>query len=502
MKKKPFDLYQDIKQKLIRRGIPPNEIAFIHDAKSPEARERIFNAVRAGQIRVLIGSTAKMGTGMNVQDKLIAMHHLDAPWRPADVEQRQGRILRQGNSFQEVFEFVYITTGSFDGYIWQVLETKARFIDQVMSGQVNSREIDDISKTALSMAEIKALASGDPEIMKMIAVENELTKLDSVRGSWLRNRQLMQMKLESHRQQEKGLEKRIALLRQAIQLRDQHQEKDFRLRVLDKEYQTRKEAGAALNRAFLQYGREGKLIGKYRGFPLQAQLLGSIHDPIEMNIRLQFGEGHSLRAKVGESGLATMQSVDAVLRGLEGAVQKLKSQSEQHGEDITAIESGLNQPWDEANRYTQLKEDLVILKQRVLKDENNPEDEASVQAETSAEVKNVEEAQEEAPHILRPTEDGELNLSHILSAVQSAEHAAFPDLDKGVISLDEEAVRNLEAEASSTAAFAQFSRAALDAHTQQPSFGDWLQAHAGQAKVNKAGKRSMQPVETAQLTFF
>ncbi len=118
MKKKPFDLYQDIKQKLIRRGIPPNEIAFIHDAKTPEARERIFNAVRAGQIRVLIGSTAKMGTGMNVQDKLIAMHHLDAPWRPADVEQRQGRILRQGNSFQEVFEFVYITAGSFDGYIW------------------------------------------------------------------------------------------------------------------------------------------------------------------------------------------------------------------------------------------------------------------------------------------------------------------------------------------------------------------------------------------------
>ena len=118
MKKKPFDLYQDIKQKLIRRGIPPNEIAFIHDAKNPEARERIFNAVRAGKIRVLIGSTAKMGTGMNVQDKLIAMHHLDAPWRPADVEQRQGRILRQGNSFQDVFEFVYITTGSFDGYIW------------------------------------------------------------------------------------------------------------------------------------------------------------------------------------------------------------------------------------------------------------------------------------------------------------------------------------------------------------------------------------------------
>jgi superfamily II DNA/RNA helicase len=501
MKKKTFDLYQDIKQKLIRRGIPPNEIAFIHDAKTPEARERIFDAVRAGQIRVLIGSTAKMGTGMNVQDKLIAMHHLDAPWRPADVEQRQGRILRQGNKFQEVFEFVYITTGSFDGYIWQVLETKARFIDQVMSGQVNSREIDDISKTALSMAEIKALASGDPEIMKMIAVENELTKLDSVRGSWLRNRQLMQMRLQGHQQQKEGLAVKIALLEQAIQIRDQHEEEDFRLRVLEKEYRTRKEAGAALNRAFLQYGREGKLIGKYRGFALQAQLLGSIHEPIEMNIRLQFGEGHSLRAKVGESGLATMQSVDAVLRGLEGAVQKLKSQSEQHGEDISAIESGLSQPWDEAERYTQLKEDLVILKQHVLKDDTNAEGEVSTHVQTSVEVKIVEEAQEEAPYILRP-KDGELNLTHILCAVQDAEHAAFPDLDKDVISLDEETVRTLEVEASSSVAFAQFSRAALDATSQQPSFGDWLDAHAGKAKVSKPGKRAGLPTETAQLTFF
>ena len=113
MKKKTFNLYMDIKEKLVRRGIPPNEIAFIHDAKTPEARERLFAAVRSGQVRVLIGSTAKMGTGMNVQERLLAMHHLDAPWRPADVEQREGRILRQGNRFKEAFEFVYITKESF-----------------------------------------------------------------------------------------------------------------------------------------------------------------------------------------------------------------------------------------------------------------------------------------------------------------------------------------------------------------------------------------------------
>ncbi|MBT7325426.1 MAG: helicase, partial [Anaerolineae bacterium] len=246
MKKKTFNLYMDIKEKLVRRGIPPNEIAFIHDAKTPEARERLFAAVRSGQVRVLIGSTAKMGTGMNVQERLLAMHHLDAPWRPADVEQREGRILRQGNRFKEAFEFVYITKESFDAYIWQILETKARFIDQVMSGQINAREIDDISKTALSMAEIKALASGDPEIMQMIAVENELSKLDSVRSAWLRNRQLMQLKLNSYRQQEAGVRGQITDLEEALRIRNAHARDDFSMKVLGQTYFKRKEAGAAL----------------------------------------------------------------------------------------------------------------------------------------------------------------------------------------------------------------------------------------------------------------
>jgi hypothetical protein len=378
MKKKTLNLYLDIKEKLVRRGIPPGEIAFIHDAKTPEARERLFTAVRAGQVRVLIGSTAKMGTGMNVQERLLAMHHLDAPWRPADVEQRQGRMLRQGNRFKEAFEFVYITTGSFDGYIWQVLETKARFIDQVMSGQVNSREIDDISKTALSMAEIKALASGDPEIMQMIAVENELSKLDSVRSAWLRNRQLMQMKLQSYRQQRSSLEEQITELREALRIRDENTNDDFSMQVLGKTYTKRKEAGAALNRAFLQHAQNAEMIGTYAGFTLRAQLIGSLHDPLEMNIRLEYGAGKSLRAKVGESGLGTVQSVEAGLRGLETTIARLEKMAAQHRADIEAIEVGQGQSWEQADRYTRLKEDLVVLKQRVLRDEEKDEEPAPV----------------------------------------------------------------------------------------------------------------------------
>ena len=496
MNDKPFNLYLDIKEKLVRRGIPPAEIAFIHDAKTPEARERLFSAVRAGQIRVLIGSTAKMGTGMNVQERLLAMHHLDAPWRPADVEQRQGRILRQGNRFQEVFEFVYITTGSFDGYIWQVLETKARFIDQVMSGQVDAREIDDISKTALSMAEIKALASGDPEIMQMIAVENELTKLDSVRTSWLRNRQLMQMRLQSHRQQEAGVRGQIVDLEEAKRIRDENASDDFSMEVLGKTYTKRKEAGAALNSAFLQYGREAGLIGSFQGFKLRAQLIGRLIDPTEMNIRLEYGAGKALRARVGESGLGTIQSVESVLRALETALVRLEKTAAGHAADIAAIEEGLGQGWDESERYTRLKEDLAVLKQRVLRDDQPGEKPAALALSNDAEA--AEQAQADAAHILRP-QNGELEIAQLLAAVQAAERAAFPDLDEEAIVLDP--VR-LEQEAANASALAAFSRAVTAGKGQQVSFSDWLNAHEPNIKVKRKEVRKSVSQDAAQLTFF
>jgi hypothetical protein len=498
MKKKSLNLYLDIKEKLVRRGIPPGEIAFIHDAKTPEAREKLFTAVRVGQVRVLIGSTAKMGTGMNVQERLLAMHHLDAPWRPADVEQRQGRMLRQGNRFKEAFEFVYITTGSFDGYIWQVLETKARFIDQVMSGQVNSREIDDISKTALSMAEIKALASGDPEIMQMIAIENELSKLDSVRSAWLRNRQLMQMKLQSYRQQRSSLEEQIIELREALRIRDENNSDDFSMQVLERHYIKRKEAGAALNRAFLQHGRAAGVVGSYSGFTLRAQLIGSLHDPIEMNIRLEYGAGKSLRAKVGESGLGTIQSIEAVLRGLEIAIARLKKMAAQHRADIEAIEVGQGQSWEQADRYTRLKEDLVVLKQRVLRNEKKDEEPAPA---LSAQAESVEQAQAESPHIIRP-QDGELVIEHILQAVRAAELAAFPLAERDAIPLDAETVQTLEHEAASATALAAFSRAALSGSGQQVSFADWLDAHDQNTKVKRKEVHKSIPQDAAQLTFF
>src|SRR5207249_10319649 len=156
-----YSVYEDIIKKLIAKGVPPEQIAAIGDADSDAKKQALFDKVRSGSVRVLLGSTQKMGTGTNVQKRLIALHHLDAPWKPAEVEQRDGRILRQGNTNAEVAIYRYVTQGSFDSYMWQALETKARFIAQVMSGTSTVRRAEDIGGQELSYAEVKAIASGN-----------------------------------------------------------------------------------------------------------------------------------------------------------------------------------------------------------------------------------------------------------------------------------------------------------------------------------------------------
>ena len=174
--KASFNLYDQLKYKLVRMGIPENEIEFIHNATTEKSREKLFKAMREGKIRVLIGSTFKLGLGVNVQDKLIAVHHLDVPWRPADMTQREGRILRQGNLNSEVFIYRYITEGSFDAYSWQLLETKQRFISSLLSGHLSERDGSDVSDIVLNYAEIKAIAVGNPKIKERIETANELDK--------------------------------------------------------------------------------------------------------------------------------------------------------------------------------------------------------------------------------------------------------------------------------------------------------------------------------------
>jgi hypothetical protein len=172
-----YSAYQDIVQKLIASGIPSEQIAAIGDADSDAKKQALFDKVRNGSVRVLIGSTQKMGTGTNVQKRLVALHHLDAPWKPAEVEQREGRILRQGNENEEVAIYRYVTEGSFDAYMWQALETKAKFISQIMTGDNAVRTADDIGGAELSYAEVKAIASGNPAILTLAETDAELQRL-------------------------------------------------------------------------------------------------------------------------------------------------------------------------------------------------------------------------------------------------------------------------------------------------------------------------------------
>lgn len=196
--KPQFNMYSEIKRLLMEKGVPDSEIAFIHDAgDSDRKREKVFSATRSGDIRVLLGSTFKLGMGVNVQDRLIAIHHLDVPWRPADMVQREGRILRQGNKNNKVFIYRYITEGSFDAYSWQLLETKQRFIEQLLEGSLNEKVGEDVDRASLSYAEVKALAIGNPKIKERVELANELGKMYLLKRSDDDNRERMRATLAS-----------------------------------------------------------------------------------------------------------------------------------------------------------------------------------------------------------------------------------------------------------------------------------------------------------------
>jgi hypothetical protein len=191
-----FNLYDELKGLLKAMGIPEHEIAYIHDADTEEKKRLLFRDLRQGLIRVVMGSTFKMGLGVNVQERLIALHHLDVPWRPADMVQREGRILRQGNTCDSVQIYRYITKGSFDAYSWQLLETKQRFISQILSGHVVEREGDDVDEAVLNYAEVKALAVGNPKIKRRVEVMNELDKYRLLHQDFIDQQHKKKMRLK------------------------------------------------------------------------------------------------------------------------------------------------------------------------------------------------------------------------------------------------------------------------------------------------------------------
>ncbi|HRH85666.1 MAG TPA: DEAD/DEAH box helicase [Rubrivivax sp.] len=269
---KSFSVYDDLKQRLVEAGVPAQEIAFVHDADSDAQKATLFKAVREGRVRVLLGSTAKMGIGTNVQTRLAALHHLDAPWRPCDVEQREGRILRQGNECEDVEIFRYVTEGSFDSYMWQALETKARFIAQVMSGDKGLRSIEDVELAALSYAEVKALASGNPLVIEKAGVDAEVAKLSTLFSVWRNQRYANESEVSRLPMLIESLQRKLALMEQDCLRAEPAPAGDMRIELGGKQLRGAEAIGEGL-RQLVRATKDGAgtvdhRIGCFAGFEL------------------------------------------------------------------------------------------------------------------------------------------------------------------------------------------------------------------------------------------
>ena len=272
-----FNVYDDLKQKLITKGVPEKEIAFIHDANTETKKTELFSKVKAGQVRFLFGSTAKMGAGTNVQDRLIALHHLDIGWKPSDLEQREGRIIRQGNYNKKVKIFRYVTESTFDSYMWQLIENKQKFISQIMTSKAPVRSCEDVDEAALSYAEVKALATGNPAVKEKMSLDVEVAKLKLLKANHMNNVYRMETDIS------RKLPQKIAKLTEIIEGYKEdiahYQEnkisdpETFEMEIGGKIFTEKKEAGIALLSVCkqIQSVNTAEDVGNYQGFHMMAR---------------------------------------------------------------------------------------------------------------------------------------------------------------------------------------------------------------------------------------
>ena len=320
---KAFTVYDYLKQELITRGVPEEEICFIHDAKTDEQRDRMFSDVRAGRKRIIIGSTEKLGVGTNIQTRMVAAHHIDCPWKPSDIEQREGRIIRQGNENEEVNIYRYVTKGSFDAYLWGIVETKQRFISQVFTSRELARICEDIDETVLNFAEIKAVASENPLIMEKIQVDNEVARLRILKAAHEGKRFALQDAVTfQYPKRIQSLEKELQLLQKDLERRNQAMEVQpgFAITLQGKVYEKHKEAGEVLRgiiegvTAFTRHE-----VGMYKGFQVSVQndMLGPI-------LFLQGEKEYSVELKSSDSG--NMVRIENRLNALDKAVEDVQKE--------------------------------------------------------------------------------------------------------------------------------------------------------------------------------
>ena len=309
-----FNVYDDVKRKLIELGVPEHEIAYIHDANTETRKAELFGNVRAGKVRILLGSTAKMGAGTNVQKLLIAEHHLDIPWRPSDIEQREGRILRQGNENPKVDIYRYVTENTFDSYMWQTIENKQKFIGQIMTSKSPVRSCEDVDETALSYAEVKALATGNPHIKEKMDLEVSVSRLKLVKANFLSQKYALEDRLlKQYPRDEKIIEERIAGYAEDIARYEQHKTEEFGgMTVRGIHYTEKKEAGIALLQACkAKTSPEPTPAGSYMGFDLMLS-----YNPLDKAFKITMQGALSHSVELGEDVFGNIQRMDNALNAM------------------------------------------------------------------------------------------------------------------------------------------------------------------------------------------
>ncbi len=357
-----FNVYDDIKNKLVEKGVPPEEIAFIHEANTETRKAELFGKVRSGQVRFLLGSTQKMGAGTNVQDRLIALHHLDVPWRPSDIEQQEGRILRQGNLNPKVKIFRYVTESTFDSYSWQLIENKQKFIGQIMTSKSPVRSCEDVDEAALTYAEVKALATGNPYIKQKMDLDIQVSKLKLMKANHTSQKYRLEDNIAKHYPQQIAiLKERISGMTADIQTAKANLPADkeqFFMKVGDKAYTDKKEAGAAL----VEMCREMKTVnvpatvGEYAGFKM-AVSFDSFNHKFVMNLKGQLS--HNL--EIGSDPLGNIARINHALESMPKQLSEAQTKLETVERQLETAKVEVEKPFAQEAELAEKLERLSAL---------------------------------------------------------------------------------------------------------------------------------------------
>ena len=369
-----FNVYDDVRNKLTEKGIPKEEIAFIHEYNTEAKKAELFAKVRAGQVRILMGSTPKLGAGTNVQDRLIALHHLDCPWKPSDLEQQEGRILRQGNQNDKVKIFRYVTENTFDAYMWQILENKQKFISQIMTSKSPVRACEDVDDTALSYAEIKALATGNPYIKEKMDLDVQVSKLKLLKAN--HTSQIYRLESDIAKNfpvQISALKERIAGMQidsQIVKSVDLQDNDTFAMTVGNVLYEDKKEAGEALIAACagLKAVSTGGKVGEYHGFTLSASY-NMFSNAFELTIKGKC----SYKLEIGKDPVGNMQRIHNTLSSIDRKLTESEQKLETVQQQLATAQEEVKKPFPKETELNEKIERLSELNALLNMDEKGNE---------------------------------------------------------------------------------------------------------------------------------